>query len=252
MYRACGETTCPQRRRRAAPRCATPRHAAPRHAAPRTRWPPALPPRGRRSHECAASMLGQRALVLTLCVPERVGQRGCFFSCWFSRPRRSSSQLSAPGGAGEGRKGHRRWHHQLRPARGRRPHDEGLDRHDHWPAQRTCPVVPAVCALALTMAASARDRGRRCRRRQSAHENRIYSLHIHCDETYPDRPPVVTFQSKVNLPCVNPQTGRVCSRGQCARARAQRLCWRPLTPDRLAPRKRWLSTPNADDPPCHR
>ena len=41
------------------------------------------------------------------------------------------------------------------------------------------------------------------------HENRIYSLKIHCDESYPDKPPTIQFQSKVNLPCVNPQNGRV-------------------------------------------
>jgi ubiquitin-protein ligase len=44
---------------------------------------------------------------------------------------------------------------------------------------------------------------------QSVHENRIYSLRIHCDESYPDKPPAVQFLSKVNLPCVNPQNGRV-------------------------------------------
>ena len=41
------------------------------------------------------------------------------------------------------------------------------------------------------------------------HENRIYSLKIHCDESYPDKPPTIQFQSKVNLPCVTPQNGRV-------------------------------------------
>lgn len=43
----------------------------------------------------------------------------------------------------------------------------------------------------------------------SVHENRIYSLKIYCDETYPDQPPSIHFLSKINLPCVNPQTGRV-------------------------------------------
>jgi ubiquitin-conjugating enzyme E2 variant len=37
----------------------------------------------------------------------------------------------------------------------------------------------------------------------SSHENRIYSLNIVCDESYPDKPPKVTFVSKVNLPCVD-------------------------------------------------
>ena len=46
---------------------------------------------------------------------------------------------------------------------------------------------------------------------QSVHENRIYSLKIHCGADYPDRPPEVTFISKVNLPCVDPRNGRVSS-----------------------------------------
>ena len=54
---------------------------------------------------------------------------------------------------------------------------------------------------------------------QSAHENRIYSLKIHCDESYPDRPPTIQFQSKVNLPCVNQQNGRVRTRAGSQRSR---------------------------------
>lgn len=45
---------------------------------------------------------------------------------------------------------------------------------------------------------------------QSVHENRIYSLRIHCGPEYPDQPPEVTFISKVNLPCVDAKTGKVC------------------------------------------
>ena len=44
---------------------------------------------------------------------------------------------------------------------------------------------------------------------KSAHENRIYSLNIHCGENYPDAPPTVQFVSKINLPCVDQRTGRV-------------------------------------------
>ena len=43
----------------------------------------------------------------------------------------------------------------------------------------------------------------------SVHENRIYSLKIHCGPSYPDSPPDVTFISKVNLPCVNASNGKV-------------------------------------------
>jgi ubiquitin-conjugating enzyme E2 variant len=44
---------------------------------------------------------------------------------------------------------------------------------------------------------------------QSVHENRIYSLKIHCGDNYPDTPPDVTFESKINLPCVDPRNGKV-------------------------------------------
>ncbi|MCJ1336103.1 E2 ubiquitin-conjugating protein mms2 [Bachmanniomyces sp. S44760] len=43
----------------------------------------------------------------------------------------------------------------------------------------------------------------------SAHENRIYSLNIHCGDKYPDVPPTVQFVSKINLPCVDQRTGKV-------------------------------------------
>lgn len=39
----------------------------------------------------------------------------------------------------------------------------------------------------------------------STHENRIYSLTIICDESYPDEPPKVLFVSRINLPCVDSQ-----------------------------------------------
>ena len=54
--------------------------------------------------------------------------------------------------------------------------------------------------------------GRLTRQWQSAHENRIYSLRIHCGDNYPDEPPEVTFITKINLPCVDGKTGKVCVR----------------------------------------
>ncbi|KAI9136714.1 UBC-like protein [Paraphysoderma sedebokerense] len=43
----------------------------------------------------------------------------------------------------------------------------------------------------------------------TVHENRIYSLKLHCDENYPDSAPKVSFISKINLPCVNQTNGKV-------------------------------------------
>lgn len=42
-------------------------------------------------------------------------------------------------------------------------------------------------------------------------ENRIYELSLICSEKYPTEPPVVSFRTKVNLPCVS-------ARGDVARA----------------------------------
>ncbi|KAI8320259.1 ubiquitin conjugating enzyme Mms2 [Martensiomyces pterosporus] len=43
----------------------------------------------------------------------------------------------------------------------------------------------------------------------SAHENRIYSLTLYCDENYPNQPPKVIFLSKINLPGINSHNGEV-------------------------------------------
>lgn len=44
---------------------------------------------------------------------------------------------------------------------------------------------------------------------QSVHENRIYSLKMHCGDQYPDKSPTIQFISQVNLPCVSPRNGVV-------------------------------------------
>ena len=44
---------------------------------------------------------------------------------------------------------------------------------------------------------------------QSVHENRIYSVKIHCGPDYPDVPPEISFTSKINLPCVDQRNGKV-------------------------------------------
>lgn len=43
----------------------------------------------------------------------------------------------------------------------------------------------------------------------SVHQNRIYSLKIHCGESYPDSPPTIWFLTRINLPAVNQQNGKV-------------------------------------------
>lgn len=42
----------------------------------------------------------------------------------------------------------------------------------------------------------------------SVHDGRIYTLKIFCDINYPDRPPQVRFQSRINMDCVLPD-GRI-------------------------------------------
>ncbi|KAN0121060.1 UBC-like protein [Russula decolorans] len=43
----------------------------------------------------------------------------------------------------------------------------------------------------------------------TVHENRIYSLKIHCGDQYPDVPPTIQFISRVNLPFVSQTDGKV-------------------------------------------
>eukprot|EP00882_Tetradesmus_deserticola_P005459 GHRQ01005747.1.p1 GENE.GHRQ01005747.1~~GHRQ01005747.1.p1 ORF type:complete len:140 (+),score=36.16 GHRQ01005747.1:288-707(+) len=42
----------------------------------------------------------------------------------------------------------------------------------------------------------------------TVHDGRIYTLKFHCDLNYPNRPPLVRFQSKINMDCVLPD-GRI-------------------------------------------
>ncbi|KAG8044014.1 hypothetical protein GUJ93_ZPchr0458g22527 [Zizania palustris] len=43
----------------------------------------------------------------------------------------------------------------------------------------------------------------------SVHEGRIFQLKLFCDKDYPDKPPTVRFHSRINMTCVNPDTGLV-------------------------------------------
>ena len=44
---------------------------------------------------------------------------------------------------------------------------------------------------------------------QSVHEGRIYQLKLFCDKDYPEKPPSVRFHTRVNMTCVNPESGVV-------------------------------------------
>lgn len=44
---------------------------------------------------------------------------------------------------------------------------------------------------------------------QTCHDGRIYSLRIHCGDNYPNYPPEVAFTSRINMTCVDAQSGRV-------------------------------------------
>ncbi|KAJ6832625.1 ubiquitin-conjugating enzyme E2 variant 1D-like isoform X1 [Iris pallida] len=43
----------------------------------------------------------------------------------------------------------------------------------------------------------------------TVHEGRIYQLKLFCDDNYPDNPPTVRFQTRLNMTCVNQETGMV-------------------------------------------
>nr|GMD21871.1 ubiquitin-conjugating enzyme E2 variant 1A [Ipomoea batatas] len=43
----------------------------------------------------------------------------------------------------------------------------------------------------------------------TVHEGRIYQLKLFCGQDYPDKPPSVRFQTRINMSCVNQETGVV-------------------------------------------
>lgn len=59
---------------------------------------------------------------------------------------------------------------------------------------------------------------------QTCHDGRIYSLRIHCSDQYPSVPPEVCFTSRINMSCVDPQSGRVDPRRLAALATWNRNC----------------------------
>lgn len=46
---------------------------------------------------------------------------------------------------------------------------------------------------------------------QTAYEGKIFQLKLFCGKEYPESPPSVKFQTRINMACVNPDTGVVSS-----------------------------------------
>lgn len=44
---------------------------------------------------------------------------------------------------------------------------------------------------------------------QTVHEGRIYQLKLFCGKDYPDNPPSIRFQTRINMTCVNAESGAV-------------------------------------------
>jgi ubiquitin-protein ligase len=85
-----------------------------------------------------------------------------------------------------------------------RYHDEQLEWHHHRARARTSPL-----AFKLSTNLECETDNQYTDHPQTVHENRIYSLKITCGASYPDVPPEVRFNSRVNLPFVNQMNGKV-------------------------------------------
>ncbi|KAK7476592.1 hypothetical protein BaRGS_00032138 [Batillaria attramentaria] len=47
---------------------------------------------------------------------------------------------------------------------------------------------------------------------KTPYDGRIYSVRVHCDENYPNSPPRAQFQTRINMTCVNKDTGAIDAR----------------------------------------
>ncbi|KAG5240522.1 ubiquitin-conjugating enzyme E2 variant 1A [Salix suchowensis] len=82
----------------------------------------------------------------------------------------------------------------------------------------------------------------------TVHEGRIYQLKLFCGKDYPDNPPSVRFQTRINMACVNPASGMVEPSLFPMLANWQRECTMEdmltqLKKEMMAPQNRKLSQP---------
>ncbi|KAJ6429909.1 hypothetical protein OIU84_021342 [Salix udensis] len=83
---------------------------------------------------------------------------------------------------------------------------------------------------------------------KTVHEGRIYQLKLFCGKDYPDNPPSVRFQTRINMACVNPASGMVEPSLFPMLANWQRECTMEdiltkLKKEMMAPQNRKLSQP---------
>ncbi|OMO68504.1 Ubiquitin-conjugating enzyme, E2 [Corchorus olitorius] len=91
----------------------------------------------------------------------------------------------------------------------------------------------------------------------TVHEGRIYQLKLFCDKDYPEKPPSVRFHSRVNMTCVNHETGVVEPKKFGLLANWQREytmedILTQLKKEMAAPHNRKLVQPPEDKPPPSR
>ncbi|MCL7026501.1 hypothetical protein MKW94_010769 [Papaver nudicaule] len=83
----------------------------------------------------------------------------------------------------------------------------------------------------------------------TVYEGRIYQLKLYCDEDYPDNPPTVRFQTRINMNCVSQETGMVEPRLFPMLSNWQRECTMEdvliqLKKEMASPQNRKLSQPH--------
>lgn len=131
---------------------------------------------------------------------------------------RSAEELQAAGGTRARGEGHRGRHGQLWNGRRRRHIYELLDRNHHRPTERPPypPPPPDGGGSPPPWRSLPRLKpGSLLFFLQTVHEGRIYQLKLFCGDGYPDDPPSVRFQTRINMACVDQETGAVGSR-DCA------------------------------------
>ncbi|KAG5532098.1 hypothetical protein RHGRI_026645 [Rhododendron griersonianum] len=89
----------------------------------------------------------------------------------------------------------------------------------------------------------------------TVHEGRIYQLKLFCGNEYPDEPPAVRFQTRINMTCVNQETGLVEPRlfpmlADWRREYTMEDILMQLKKEMFSPQNRKLAQPPEGEAPC--